>query len=280
MMSILGFDNCATILLVLLMKCTTVQYTNSRTNVRCLYSSMELIYWNLNGTLIHLFINLVAIFLINGSLHYPSDKKKIYLWFSNVSYVFNYRYEGAAANVPYSNNGCESLNGKIKQHYTLRNKLHASSFLPKIEQMLNDWSKASLLNGFKIKPSISIDIELSLFKWSNNVNKIDILRWFDCWYIVPSYTSSITPAIWLHSYQNQEWTSFDQFVIWLKSCYIVSPLNSCTCPMGMKHYISKHSLGLAIMFQIYDIKEKSHSHILGKCRGRGKSKKVKTALLH
>ena len=70
MMLILGFDNSASILLMLLMKWTTVQYTNSRTNVRCPYSSMELIYWNLNEVLIQLFINLVAVFLINWSLHY------------------------------------------------------------------------------------------------------------------------------------------------------------------------------------------------------------------
>ena len=34
--------------------------------------------------------------------------------------------------------------------------------------------------------------------------------------------------------------------------------------MGMKHYICKHSLGLAIVFQMYDIKGKCHLHILGK----------------
>ena len=51
--------------------------------------------------------------------------------------------------------------------------------------------------------------------------------------------------------------------------------------MGMKYYICKHTLGLAaIMFEMYDIKEKSHSHILGKHRGRDRSKKVKTVLLY
>ena len=160
--------------------------------------------------------------------------------------------------------------------------MYLSSFLSKIEQMPNDWSTASVLNGFKVQPSISTDIELSSLTWFNSVNKIDILHWFDFWHIVSSFISSITraTAIWLQSYQNQEWTSFNQFGIYLKSCYIVSPLNSCTCSMAIKHYICKHSLGLAILFQMYDIKEKSHLHILGKRKSRGRSKKVKTALLH
>ena len=41
--------------------------------------------------------------------------------------------------------------------------------------------------------------------------------------------------------------------------------------MDMKHYIWKHSLGLAaIIFQMYEIKEKRHSHISGKRRGSGR----------
>ena len=50
--------------------------------------------------------------------------------------------------MPSTNNGCESLNAVIKKKYTMRNKLHLSSFLPKIEQMLYDWSTASSSNVF------------------------------------------------------------------------------------------------------------------------------------
>ncbi|CAF5050919.1 unnamed protein product, partial [Rotaria magnacalcarata] len=88
-------------------------------------------------------------------------------------------YEGAALNMPLTNNGCESLNSTIKKKYTMRNKLHMSSFLPKIEQMLHDWSTASLSNIFVSKPSISTDLELLAFKWSNNIDKLRILHWFD-----------------------------------------------------------------------------------------------------
>ena len=49
-----------------------------------------------------------------------------------------YRYEDAAVNMLLPNNDCESLDSEIKQKYTIRNKLHSSSFLPKIEQTISD----------------------------------------------------------------------------------------------------------------------------------------------
>ncbi|CAF1398921.1 unnamed protein product [Rotaria magnacalcarata] len=114
------------------------------------------------------------------------------------------KYEGAGINIPSTNNGCESLNGKIKQQYTLRNELHLSSFLSKIEQMLHDWSTNSLLNDFVTKPSISTTLELISIKWPNSIDKISILHWFDSWYTVPSSNSLIAPAVWLQMYQQQQ----------------------------------------------------------------------------
>jgi len=146
--------------------------------------------------------------------------------------------------------------------------------------MLNDWSNNALLNGFKAKPTISTDLELISLKWSNDINKLNILHWFDKWYIVPTSQSFITPAIWLQIYQIQPWKSFDEYVIWLKSCYIVAPMNSCTCPNGMKHYICKHSVGLAMLLNVYQMADKTRSELLGKRRGKGRSKKVRSALLH
>ncbi|CAF4399431.1 unnamed protein product [Rotaria sp. Silwood2] len=188
-------------------------------------------------------------------------------------------YEGAAINMPLTSNGCESLNSIIKKKYTMRNKLHLSSFLPKIEQMLNDWSTASSSNVFVSKPSISSDLELCAFKWSNNIDKLAVLHWFDSWYIVPSSNSLITPAVWLQMYQLQRWSSFDGLVIWLKSCRLVSPLFSCTCPTGLKYYVCKHSVGLAMMLNQYEVNDKTRLQLLGKRRGKGRSKKVQSALL-
>ena len=115
--------------------------------------------------------------------------------------------------MPSTNNDCECLNAVIKKKYTMRNKLHLSSFLPKIEQMLYDWSTVSSSNVFVSKPSISSDFESCTFKWSNCIDKIAVLHWFDSWYVVPSSNSSITPGVWLQMCEIQQWASFDEFVI-------------------------------------------------------------------
>ena len=85
--------------------------------------------------------------------------------------------------------------------------------------MLHDWSATSLLHDFKIKPSVSTDLELTSLKWCNSIEGINILYWFDTWHIVPSSDSLITPAVWLQIYQMQQWTSFDEFIKWLRLCY-------------------------------------------------------------
>ena len=171
------------------------------------------------------------------------------------------------------------MNSVIKKKYTMRNKLHLSSFLPKIEQMLYDWSMTSSSNAFVSKPLISSDLELCTFKWSNNIDKLAIIHWFDSCYIVPPSNSSIPPAVWLHMYQLQQWTSFDDFVIWLRSCWLVCTMYSCTCPSGLKYYICKHSIGLTMILNQYIIKDATRVQLLCKRRGKGRSTKVRTALL-
>ncbi|CAF0894013.1 unnamed protein product [Rotaria sordida] len=112
-------------------------------------------------------------------------------WVSKI----HYWYEGAAFAKPSTNNGLESLNGIIKQKYTLRNKLHLSTFLPKVETMLFDWSEASIISPFSTLTDITPDVELSAYKWSLNVNQSEILNWFNNYYIVPSSTAVMTTSM-------------------------------------------------------------------------------------
>ena len=106
----------------------------------------------------------------------------------------NYKHVGTAASMSSINDSCEPLNSIIKKKYTMRNNLYLSSFLPKVEQMLYNWSAASSSHVFVTKPSVSSDLELCALKWSNYIDKIAILYWFDSWYIVPSSNSLITSA--------------------------------------------------------------------------------------
>src|SRR5207249_344471 len=113
-------------------------------------------------------------------------------------------YEGAVFSKPSTNNGLESLNAIIKQKYTLRNKLHLSAFLPKVEAMLLDWSQASISTPFAIITDITSEMELQAYKWSLNVNQFDILFFYNNFYIVPSSKSVMSTSIWLDLYKSSQ----------------------------------------------------------------------------
>ncbi|CAF1506391.1 unnamed protein product [Didymodactylos carnosus] len=75
----------------------------------------------------------------------------------NLQLVFNDHLFGSANLSPSTNNGLESLNGKIKEVYTLGNKLSLSSFLQTAERMLYDWSLASANTPFAIQIEFTND---------------------------------------------------------------------------------------------------------------------------
>jgi hypothetical protein len=66
--------------------------------------------------------------------------------------------------------------------------------------------------------------------------------------------------------------------VWQQSCWIVVPLESCTCPVGLKVYSCKHSVGLAIKFNLYQVSDQTRIQPLGKRKTKGRPKKVSTAL--
>ncbi|CAF0820996.1 unnamed protein product [Didymodactylos carnosus] len=73
-------------------------------------------------------------------------------------------------------------------------------------------------------------------------------------------------------------SSFNDFLVWQQSCWLVAPLQSCSCPVGMKQYSCKHSVGLAILFNLYQVSDKTRIQPLGKRKTKGRPKKVSKAL--
>ena len=86
--------------------------------------------------------------------------------------------------------------------------------------------------------------------------------------------------MWLHLYKSGQWISFDHFVAWKTSCWMVSSFGCCTCPVGLKQYRCKHSIGLAIMFNVYKIKDESRIIPLGKRKTPGCPTRIRTAYYH
>ena len=110
------------------------------------------------------------------------------------------------------------MNAIIKRSYPLRNKLHLSAFLPKIEQMLKDWSEGSISLPFSNNITISSDTELQAYQWSINVNRGDILHWFNTFYVVLLSTSTITTSCWLEQYHARQWATSEEFTKSQISC--------------------------------------------------------------
>ncbi|CAF1586594.1 unnamed protein product [Didymodactylos carnosus] len=144
--------------------------------------------------------------------------------------------------------------------------------------MLGDWSKHCETNPFSVSTSITPDCELAGYKWSTTIDRNSILYWYDDFYVVPSSNAHKTPSTWLDLYRSRQWLTFNDFLIWQQSCWLVAPLKSCSCPIGMKQYSCKHSVGLAILFNLYQVSDKTRIQPLGKRKTKGRPKKVSTAL--
>ncbi len=96
-------------------------------------------------------------------------------------------------------------------------------------------------------------------------------------YVVPSSNARISSSSWLDIYISRRWLTFNDFLVWQQSCWLVVPLQSCTCPIGLKVYSCKHSAGLAIPFNLFQVNDKTRVELLGKRRGKRRPKEVNTA---
>ena len=80
-------------------------------------------------------------------------------------------YEGSAAHVPSTNNGLESLNNRVKEEHTLRQRLPLPRFLAAATEMVAEWSADSMQKRFHWtslkrirKPCASV-----ILSWKKNV---------------------------------------------------------------------------------------------------------------
>ncbi|CAF1183662.1 unnamed protein product [Didymodactylos carnosus] len=187
-------------------------------------------------------------------------------------------YEGSANLSPSTNNGLESLNGKIKQMYTLRNKLSLSSFLQTAERMLYDWSLASANTPFAIQIEFTNDLATRAYQWLQKLDRTKVLHLGAASYVVPSSEPKMGTSLWVQYYHSMSWNSYGEFIDWLNSARLVdfsslTPSLFSSCKYGLKEYSCVHSLGLIMMWDYRKVPQ-----ALGIRRGKGRPKKVKLAL--
>ncbi|CAF1120089.1 unnamed protein product, partial [Didymodactylos carnosus] len=189
-----------------------------------------------------------------------------------------YWYEGSALRYPMTNNGLESLNGKIKKHYTLRSKLPLAGFLSTGCQMISDWSLKLHNCVFSLEPIVSKDLELFASKWSTSISKSMIpLPWNVYEQVVPTIHAQLGVQQCIDMYQHCQFNTFDNYRRWYESAHIVSVQQMyCTCRYFCKEYICKHLVGLKILYGIHKLPNDRLP--LGK-KPRGRPKKTSLALL-
>ncbi|CAF1004644.1 unnamed protein product [Didymodactylos carnosus] len=76
---------------------------------------------------------------------------------------------------PLTNNALESLHGRIKQHYTMRNKLPLDAFMSIAERMLGDWSIPVQQHPFQTHVTLGDEIDSKAYEWLQKVKFEDVV---------------------------------------------------------------------------------------------------------
>ncbi|CAF0971575.1 unnamed protein product [Didymodactylos carnosus] len=98
---------------------------------------------------------------------------------------------------PSTSNGLESLNGKIKQMYTLHNKLPLSLWLQTVKRTLYDWSLASTRTSFALQIEFNNNLKLRTYQWLQKFDQTQVLHLGAASYVVPSSEPKMDTLLWL-----------------------------------------------------------------------------------
>ncbi|CAF1030184.1 unnamed protein product [Didymodactylos carnosus] len=187
-------------------------------------------------------------------------------------------YERAVSLAPSTNNELESLNGRIKKDYTLRNRRPLSAFLKTAERMLIDWSTDSEKKPFQLHATYKNHLKLAAYTWLQQVDETQILQVNPNVYVVLSKNENMSTTIWVQQFYAVAWSSYDEFSNWLNSARLVNcsrllPPLFCTCQTSLKESTCVHALGLLMLWG-----SQSMPQLIGKRKGKGRPKKVKLPL--
>jgi len=156
-------------------------------------------------------------------------------WLSHLCYW----YEEVARFSPSTNNRLESLNGHIKQHYTMRNKLPLVLFLQLAEKMLLDWLTSKMQQTFHIHLTIDTDLDLKSYYWINKVDRNEIWHLDEFIFVVPTKAPQMNTRSWVNYFYTMTWLFYDHFKQCLGSARILNYSNMlppifCSCKLGLK----------------------------------------------
>uniref|UniRef100_A0A914X0H1 SWIM-type domain-containing protein n=1 Tax=Plectus sambesii TaxID=2011161 RepID=A0A914X0H1_9BILA len=200
--------------------------------------------------------------------------------------LVRYWYKGVALGSVSTNNGLESLHGRIKRFGTLRKRMPVGSFVKEMHRLMEEWSWASESQPFQSVPPRSLSLEVKAFHWSEDPSHMEFfapqLRMGT--YFVPGSCAGLV------SYRRygrcdskpRRFKTFGQFVVWLKAYYRVfrnvHDILLCTCASSAKMYICKHSVTTEHMKYETDVSQKAKALPIDYHPRRGRPKSVGPAL--
>jgi hypothetical protein len=163
------------------------------------------------------------------------------------------------------------------------------SFVKLCQRMLSDWSQKEVDEGRKFEStpaSPNLNTEVAAFHYlQKEENKEFISKQIvrDSYFVRGSMASNMQFSKWSRRYSHpSKLKSFAEFTVWSRAFYTVEKSTNgyfqCSCPMGMKKYVCKHTVAVNVLKNRYELKPLAKSLPFGFKRGRGRPKTVGPAL--
>jgi hypothetical protein len=208
-------------------------------------------------------------------------------------------YEGAYLNGPSTNNGLEATNAVIKKNHTYRERLPVQQFLTLlVEKLLPAWSTernpANVnFKEFAIQPQITLETWTKAYQWAKSGTTLlsEEGDQTTCTYYAASSeyqtsTGQVDEAM-VSQYRAAIIASstFDDYSKHRKSLWLITITDNqwekakCNCPVYLKRYVCKHTVGLGIRLGLTDAPLHAKNILIGQKRKRGRPSKAKPALV-
>lgn len=236
-----------------------------------------------------LFNHLVKLFFEKWNEKKKTDIDKFLAYFRSewIDSSNNKWYEGAALNIPSTDNGLESVNGKIKLVFTLRQRMSVNEYLNNAIAMLRTWSKERTDDKLFCQiVNISDETWQMAYSFMLNTNIIQKRGKQDEFVVAYSKHSELLKSKdYLKKNFNKLNLNFDSLVSLMVRLNLVildrSKWNEskCTCSTFLKNYFCFHIIVVAVNENLLLIADKYKKVQIGIKKKPGRKPQAKKALV-
>lgn len=166
--------------------------------------------------------------------------------------ALRYWYEGNMAGAVSTNNGSESLHGRIKRFGTLRRRMAIGAFVNEVNSLLSEWSGDSEKHTFIVTPLRTTVLEVRGYHHSIDPDQsafiLPQLR-TGSYFVKGSLSDHMSHRKYVkYEMRPRRLKSFAHFVAWSRAYYRVYRVSDdfimCTCPFAAKMFICKHTIAI------------------------------------